>query len=113
MGLFEPQTYDMAKDKDRYTFSHRNSAVAKVEGTPKEIAYKIFSSYMDELRDDPWPSGWHTLGPFSLQVSGLGNQFTSEITTDWLAKIEPNPELVFWEELNANFTRLINLAAFA
>lgn len=110
-------TYDMTVENGVYTFLHQDGYLTvKIEGTPKEIAYRMFTGYISTVQDgygNRWPSGYDVLGPFSLEISGTGSEYVSEITVDWLAAIRPEPSHEFWEELNTSFRRYINLIVFS
>lgn len=117
--------YEMTVENGRYTFLHQDGYLSvRIEGTPKEIAYKIFDSYINThtIQQDShmqdgyyhgWPAGYDVLGPFALEISGRSPDHSFDITVDWLAAIRPEPPPEFWEELKTSFGRYINLVIFS
>lgn len=107
----------MTVENGRYTFVHEDGYLRiKLEGTPKEIAYKMFDSYIHTVQDgygNLWPAGYDVLGPFSLEISGAAPNHSFDITVDWLAAIRPEPPHEFWEELKTSFGRYLDLIAFS
>lgn len=104
-------TYHMSVDDGKYTFFHQDGYHSeKVKGTTRDIAYLMFQKHI-YARHDGYGAIYETAGPF--MVEDWDGKPGLKIGVDFLALIEPEPSMEFWEELNGHFTRFLNLIAFS
>jgi hypothetical protein len=103
--------FDMTLAGDTYTFSHQDGYYSeKIEGTTKEIAYLMFQAHIN-ARHDGYGAIYEKVGPFMVE-DGEGKA-NLKIGVDFLSSIRPEPNDVFWSELNGHFARFLNLIAFS
>lgn len=106
--------YNMSVENSRYTFIHQDGynirpflGTNDVEGTTKDIAYKLFDTYIHTSRE-----GYTILGPFWV-LTTPDEERPFEVGVDWLAAIKPEPSPEFWAELNSYFIRFMDLIIFS
>jgi hypothetical protein len=106
-------TWDVSIDNDKYTFSTGDTNL-KIEGTIKEIAYRLFIDYVNAPKDKNGIVQNHEFGPFYL--FDIKDEVTGNITFEGVPLFatfssDPGPE--FFKELDTQIRRFMLLKAFA
>lgn len=111
MTNIKPRVYKMSQTEGTYAFIHQDGyLISIIEGTIKEIAYACFKSHINHHPDGYGGfSSNDDYGPFWVETVDE----KTPIVCSFFATIEPYPEPAFWEEVNTQFKRFLNLKAFS
>lgn len=112
MTNMKPRVYTMSSDDSgRYTFQHLDGYLSiEVAGTSKELAYRLFESYINAPIDGYGNSYQRCVGPLWLDVDKDKEPL---VMCDIFCSITPEPPKAFWDEMTAQVKRYLKLIAFS